>query len=330
MGFVYHPGASGVLLWSGAGSGGVSQPGLFSWNGTGWTDHSNLPNEPSARQGVGMTCDPATGLVYVFGGGGGPVVDELWTLDLTAGWTQVPTSTPWPSAREGAVLVPVPGAAGAGHLLLVGGANVPAPDPNVLWCYDIATRRWSDPVDPISPRYSPAIGQDPSSDVLVLHGGAGNGQHFNDLWVVTCGGAASYTTFGTGCAGSNGTPPTLAPAPGQLPWICETFTVELKSLPPSGLGALGLVSFSKLQPPIDLGIIGMPYGCMLFVGLAPTHIVFPLPNRGGMATWTLRLSCDCTLVGRHFYQQAFVHDDGVPSPKKLTVTNGGDGVIGAR
>lgn len=46
---------------------------------------------------------------------------------------------------------------------------------------------------------------------------------------------ASWTPFGTGCAGTEGEP-LLEPAQWSLPFVGEAFTCEVSNLPDTGLG----------------------------------------------------------------------------------------------
>ncbi len=142
--------------------------------------------------------------------------------------------------------------------------------------------------------------------------------------------ASRFTTFGSGCAGSAGTP-ALAAAGGQGPWIGETFAVALSSLPPSPanvpFGVIGTsnTTWGPLPLPVSLAVLGMPT-CDLLV---TPDLIVPLVNAGGTATWAIAIPADPALVGGIIYLQAYVVD---PPANRfgLTVSNGGEAQLGAR
>ncbi len=137
---------------------------------------------------------------------------------------------------------------------------------------------------------------------------------------------ATYTTFGTGCAGTAGTP-TLASL--TRPWLGETQTVDLSNLPATGAVLLNLgfsdSSFGALSLPFPLGVIGMP-GCSL---LTSPDLGFPLTNTGGTAQWSQLIPNAPQHLGLTFFNQGFVLDANA-NPLGVIVTNGGRGVIGGK
>ncbi len=143
-------------------------------------------------------------------------------------------------------------------------------------------------------------------------------------------GPASYSTFGVGCPGSNGTP-SLAAGGGQRPWVSESFQVVITNLPtsviatPFGLLGFSTTSWNGLPLPLGLGMVGMD-GCTLYTDIAEA---VPLVNTSGTATWTMTLPPITGLVGLNFYQQCFVLDPGT-NPLGAIVSNTGQGIIGGR
>jgi hypothetical protein len=137
---------------------------------------------------------------------------------------------------------------------------------------------------------------------------------------------ATFTTFGSGCAGTNGVP-TLAAAAGSRPALGSTFTVEAGNLP-YGI-ALLMIGLSNVQTgagiplPIDLGFLGMP-GCPLLVD---PEINAPLIGIGNSASWNWPLPPQASLFGIHVYLQAFSLDP-TANAFGFVASNGGIGMLG--
>jgi hypothetical protein len=115
---------------------------------------------------------------------------------------------------------------------------------------------------------------------------------------------AFYTTSGAGCANSLGISHLLNAA---LPRIGQTMIVNVTNVPQQlGLMITGTSNTtSTLGPlPVDLTVIGMP-GCSLRTSLDLTDTLFTF---GQVASWSLGIPNQTTLLGAQFYQQAFVFD----------------------
>lgn len=128
-----------------------------------------------------------------------------------------------------------------------------------------------------------------------------------------------YVTGGFGCPGPNA--PILAPVAGEVPVIGHPFSVVVDNLPAGP--AFGMLSNALLEPPLDLGLIGMA-GCELYVY---TPVAVPLVKSAGTAVWTIPIPLDLSLVKAEFYQQVFAID---PTAIGLgaVVSNYGEGTIG--
>lgn len=136
---------------------------------------------------------------------------------------------------------------------------------------------------------------------------------------------ASYTTFGSGCAGSNGVP---ALQPQNVPALGSAFRLDVVNLPAGGGVAvlvLGLSnsSWNSLPLPLDLTIIGLP-GCTALCSVDFTTLLF---HASGLATWTLPVPNLPTLGGMQFFNQAVSLDAAAPRPVGAALSNGGHGVI---
>ena len=157
-----------------------------------------------------------------------------------------------------------------------------------------------------------------------LHGGfswaAGNGSS-----------SATFSTFGTGCAGAFGIP-TLAAANGSRPTIGTTFQMQLANLPPSPFNVVfGLVGYSNSSTagvplPRSLSVYGLPAACTQYIDPF-SGLTQQIVNRGGQADWGLPIPNAPYLQGFPIYLQGFVFDWQLTSPVPAIVTNAGEAVL---
>ncbi len=123
--------------------------------------------------------------------------------------------------------------------------------------------------------------------------------------------SATLTPFGNGCPGTTGIP-SLAAAPGSLPWLGQTLVCRLTNLPstPTALpfGVLGASrsSWLGIALPVDLTVLGAP-GCSLLVS---ADQILALANVSGTAQWQLPIPNLAALLGGTLFQQALVVDAG--------------------
>ncbi len=136
--------------------------------------------------------------------------------------------------------------------------------------------------------------------------------------------------LGEGCPGPAGTPE-LTAADGQLPYVGETFTVKVDSLPTDILGNLILMlgtskaDWAGTALPLDLEELGMP-GCTLYISIETYRIVV---NVSPTRFWTIFVPPDPALIGVRFYQQVLVPDARVNSLGGV-LSNATESMIGAR
>ena len=165
-----------------------------------------------------------------------------------------------------------------------------------------------------------SIAYDSSRSRFVLHGGSG----YADTWELELGPLASYTTTGTGCAGTGGTP-TLQAANGSLPVAGSQFNVQVSGMPWNTPAFMFMgtsnTSYGGAPLPFDLAPIGAP-GCIL---RAPGTFLFGVPNVLGTGLWNYSIPY---LPGQVFYNQAIIFDPAANS-LGLTVSNVGEAVIGS-
>jgi PKD repeat protein len=137
-------------------------------------------------------------------------------------------------------------------------------------------------------------------------------------------GLSGYHKFASGCAGTAGVPGNVGVA---LPTIGTNFQVNFPQTP---FGCLVFYGFSNtlaggaVPLPIDAGFLGAP-GCPILIDPAVTG---PLLI-GANPTWTEALPLTNTLVGIHFYTQAFSLE--LPGFNALggALSDGAAGVIGS-
>jgi hypothetical protein len=121
----------------------------------------------------------------------------------------------------------------------------------------------------------------------------------------TDGGAASYTVFGSGCAGTAGVPTNSISAPPQI-GTAPTITFGNLPAPQIAIGVLGVsnTSYASIPLPVDLGILGAP-GCPARVSL---DVTLTLVGAGGQASTVFNIPNNPLFVGFTFYTQALVFD----------------------
>lgn len=161
---------------------------------------------------------------------------------------------------------------------------------------------------------------------IVLFSGINAGTK-DDIWEYGPTTPASWTPFGSGCAGSLGTP-TLVPAPGLLPWLSSTFELRVSPVPVGQAAIVGLgsrVQWGAVPLPLPLGGYGMP-GCTLFAGGDDLRFVVPL---GATAALSLAIPNLPFALGVEFDAQAAVLDPAANSAG-LVVTGAGTMTIGGR
>lgn len=174
-----------------------------------------------------------------------------------------------------------------------------------------------------------ALAYDERNFRIVMFGGQTPNRYVSETWEYYTLSPATYGSFGTGCAGTAGTPALRTASPFERPWIGGTLHVDVANVPAGNATAI-LVGASRSQwgavgLPLSLAPIGMP-GCSL---LASPDVVLAIPNPAGTATLTLSVPNEPALIGQSFYNQAFVRDPGA-NFVGVTVSNGGAARIGAR
>jgi hypothetical protein len=142
------------------------------------------------------------------------------------------------------------------------------------------------------------------------------GAHEND--------SASYSVFGSGCAGTAGVPSNTASGPPQLG---QSPTITFGNLPFPFI-AIAVLGVSNTQAtfgplPFDLGLIGMP-GCFARVSLDTT---LGIVGAAGSASFVFGVPNQPNLIGFTFYTQGIVLDPTL-NPFGFSASDAARAVVG--
>jgi hypothetical protein len=294
----------------------------WEWDGTTWTLRTPVTS-PAPRMGCAMAWDGNTSRVLLFGGFGfgvGSLISsDTWLWDgqswLFLGFThnfaaRYAASMAWDEARERVVLF--------GGVTLFAGLQYS--DDTADWNGSDWKLLFSSSVP--RPRAWAPLAYDPERAKIAMFGG-NNAQILADTHELAPVFPATFAAFGAGCPGSAGTPALAADGSG-LPWMGETFGVELSGLPAGSpvFLAIGLsrTRWGPLSLPVALGALAP--GCSV---LASQEAILPLANPAGTASWSAPMP---GVRGVSFYLQGMVVDP--VNPLRLTFSNGGDATIGSR
>ncbi|MCA8952822.1 MAG: hypothetical protein KDE27_25155 [Planctomycetes bacterium] len=317
--------------------GGTSNPNLpasfadtWEYDGSTWTQVTTA-NAPSESVESAMCFDLQRQVCVLYGGTSffGAPDQKTWEYD-GVNWSDVtatvglgPTATTGLGLEQAALVYDQQN----GVCLLHGGRTPNGTFPPETWSYDGTGWTMISAGTPSS-RTGFAMAMDTARNVVVLYGGApGNLQtNYTETWEFQNGIAASFTAFGSGCAGSNGVP-VLQPQSGSLPRSGTTFTLEIAGLPAAGgfvFLALGFdnTAYGPFTLPLDLGAFGAP-GCTAYVRV-DTSIL--LGHAAGSATQAIPIPTG--LDGLTFYGQAISIDPLAGNALGAAASNAGTAVIG--
>jgi hypothetical protein len=297
----------------------------WEYDGTAWSERTPA-SSPPARGGASLAYDAMRQRSVLFGGGGpAAMLADTWEWDGVR-WTQrFPVHSP--PARSGHQMTYDPA---QGRTVLFSGTDG-ARLLDDVWEWDGTDWLERRPRSTPSARAAFAMASDARRGRAVVFGGATSMfSALSDTWEYTSAPAASYASFGSGCAGSAGVP-ALGAGAGELPWSGGTFTLQLNALPPAPAGVpFGIVGASattwgSFPLPLPLTAIGMT-GCSLWVSF---DVVVPLVNAGGRASWSLPIPGSQHLLGASVHLQGGVLDPAA-NPRGVTLTNAGTATIAVR
>lgn len=306
---------------------------LWGWDGTTWRQRS--PRTASGRSWSAMAYDRDRQVVILHGGwytvpyyfAGQQTafeVGDTWEWDGTS-WTQIASagqlkgmSMAYDPLRQR--VIRFSGSYSCGYAC--GGYSDYTSE------YD-GTQWVSAPSNGPAARNDSAMAYDEARQRIVMTGGFGSGATgMTDTWEWYSPAPAAFSTFGSGCVSSGGTPFIELEA-GQLPWIDETFTLRANNLPAAGptvvFVGLSNTSWGVTPLPALLNAIGAP-GCSV---LASGDIVLPVTNQGGTATWAALVPNVPALAGVVLYNQ-FLAIDPPANRLGLVVSDAAAGTIGIK
>jgi hypothetical protein len=298
----------------------ISSASTWEYDGANWQQITTAAS-PGPLERPAMCYHQGMARTLVFGGinpqtGGN---DNLWSYD-GANWSIVPVTGVKPMARTGGRMVYD---AARGVAILHGGANFNTGAVlSDTWEFDGSAWHQVAVAAPSPARWSVAMAMDPLHRQVVIYGGASsNGSALTGTFQY----GASYLTFGTGCAGSNGVP---ALAGVDAPRIGTPFVLNLSNLALASSSAFVFTGISNTSSPLgalplSLAGIGMP-GCTLYVSADVLSIV---PVAAGNATWSLPIPANAALIGQPFYNQA-ASIDPAANAAGLAASNAGAGIVG--
>ncbi len=313
--------ARGVHVLFGGDDFGGSHDETWEWDGQDWT-HRAFTIRPAARREFEMVYDRGRQVTVLFGGQQqhGTLFGDTWEYDGIA-WTQrFPTNSPAPRSTHAMVYDEA-----RGRVVLYGGYHDPwtansSPLPET-WEWDgIDWVQRSTSAGPATP-FQQSIGYAPGSGLTVAFSGATT----TETWFLFNRHPATASRMSSGCASaSTGVTPSLDPAStlGNLPWIGDTFTLEMSDVPPGGrpIAMLGTTdrSWAGRPLPLSLTLFGGGPGCTLDIAPAATPAMTPGP--GNTARFDLPIPNVRALVGLNLYGQGAVLEPA-GSSSVLTTTN---------
>jgi hypothetical protein len=130
---------------------------------------------------------------------------------------------------------------------------------------------------------------------------------------------STYVSFAAGCAGSM---IACRLTPRDTPRIGDTLAVHLGPLPANL--AFMMFGWQRIRPSLSLAFLGMP-GCTAEVTLDAAIL---LSGSGGNALFELPIPYQTSLIGVHFFNQAFVFDPAAGNPMGAVVSDAAEAVIG--
>lgn len=159
-----------------------------------WTRLTPQGPVPAARQGHVSGYDAATNRLVIHGGW--PGLADTWVLTNANGLGGTPQWIPMPSASLDRTGASAAYDAGSNRLIVFGGLDVDYYTTqgwfNDVWVLrdanGIGTPQWQQlqpTATPPAPRYYAGTAYDPTSNRLILVGGAGQGGYLGDVWVLT-------------------------------------------------------------------------------------------------------------------------------------------------
>ncbi|MBK9386119.1 MAG: hypothetical protein IPN34_15005 [Planctomycetes bacterium] len=291
----------------------------WEFDGTAWTQRSD--GGPQGRHYHVMAYDASRGVSVLFGGrsdASGAYFADVWEWDGSQ-WREF-FGVRGPAARyEASMAYDV----GRQRVVLFGGRSAQFNDLFDTWSWNGSS--WQQLSTAARPSVSVGAMTYDSRRFVAIFASPLNGQ----TWEMLDGTAAqaSFTAFGAGCAGTNGTP-VLGASGSSTPRLGGTFQMVLAPTATHVLSqSFGVIGVSTTQwqgLPLPLPIGAGAPGCQVLVSIDD---VLPLTRVGSSASWSLQIPFDPQYLGVQLAVQGLVLDPGA-NALGLVVSNGGRLVIG--
>ena len=289
----------------------------WEYDGIDWTQRTPAASPPP-RHHHGMAFHAGLGRTVVFGGEvNGVLAADTWAWDGTS-WVQVTTDGA-PPARVDHTMAYDPARQ---RIVLFGGAELVI-DLDDTWEFDGAV--WYDVTTSARPagRAGAAGTFDAARGEALVYGGYSNGASAA-LW--RYGGlAATYRTYGSGCAGTGGAVPRLAAnAVPSLGSAIDLAFTDLASSPGLLILAIGLgnTTWNGLPLPLELTNYGMP-GCRHYTSADATLALVYTQTSGN---FQFALPAAPAFAGLRLYHQVLVFDP-TANAAGFTTSNAGEATL---
>ncbi len=315
----YDSARSRCVCFGGYGSTGYSSD-TWEWDGTNWTRRTPTTSPPG-RENHALAFDSTRGKTVLFGGVANTAdLDDTWEWDGTT-WTRALPAVRPPARRSHAMVYDTARARTVMTSGRFGLGTTPIYD---TWVWDGSTWALSS-LNAASPGlFSSPAAYDSTRRRTVLIGPSTIASVIWEYGDTTW----SYSTFGLGCPGTNGTP-TLGLAAGSYPAIGQNLIFDLRNLPIVVRPLAGILGTSNTRLrgstplPIDLGFLGMT-ACQLLVS---DDAMMPVPGGSGASQWRMWFPFDPNFLGASAFLQVLVFD---PAANSLgaTLTNGATVTVG--
>jgi hypothetical protein len=279
----------------------------WEYDGTDWyqvvTAHT-----PSGRSDMLAAYDEGRNRMVMHGGYNdvSQFLGDTWEYD-GVDWTQVATTSSAGPLADAAITYD----RGLGRIVMFGGKpSWFLPQTNQTFLFD--GTNWTDITASVgagpSGRWGPRAVYDERRGRCVVFGGIDNFNQFpGDTWELVTTNVAKCYAYGSGCAGSGGTPQLLITA-NEMPRFGGAWNLTLQnfSAVPIAFCTFGLSDqVSGFGPlPVPLAGLGMP-GCSLYVS---PDLIVTMPVLWGTATVGLAIPNQTALLGLPLFAQGLVLD----------------------
>lgn len=323
FGVAFDEARSVTVLFGGHAGNEVNSFGqTWTWNGTTWT--LVMQGGPLPRSSPGMTYDVQRQKVLLFAGqgqfGGQPAFfGDTWEWNGTQWSAHFGIAGPSPRRANGVLVYDRL----RNRTVLHGGSNASSTLQDT-WEWNGSAWAQLNPQG-VPATYLVGVVHDDARGVLVTV----NDTYATWEYVAGAAVAATFATYGTGCAGPAGVP-ALSNVAGSLPRIGSTLQLQLTNLPPAFVNVpIGFIGFDAtswmgMPLPVSLAPLGFP-GCHAL--LAPIRSD-GLTNVSGVATWNIALPMNALALGVDIYFQGAVLVAGW-NPGGFVFSNGGHAVVGS-